>query len=331
MTFGLRALQGLLPGTKAALALRWYCAGLQPTSERFDRAGYTLTADERTGLATWLQHGLGTTVQHEVRAADGTVRMVLGLRDGQSVETVAMPVGAVCVSSQVGCAVGCRFCASGLQGLKRHLEVDEIVEQVVHARRRMRIDRVVFMGMGEPSHNLDAVLEAVRHIKQHALIGPRRQTVSTVGSVKAFARMAAAPVRPALAMSLHCADDLRRRELMPRAHAEPVRDLVAAADAYGRQAGTPVQFEWTLLDGVNDTDADVEALCTLLQGVRGYVNFIVWNPVAGLPFAAPPRERVVELVRRVKRAGILATIRDSSGPDVDAACGQLRLRTLAAK
>lgn len=326
MAAGMQALHGLLPGRKAALALRWYCAGETLTPERFDRAGHTLAADERDGLADWLQHGLGTKVQHEVCAADGSIRMVLALRDGQSVETVAMPVGAVCISSQVGCAVGCRFCASGLYGLKRHLDVDEIVEQVVHARRRMRIDRVLFMGMGEPSHNLDAVLEAVRHIKQHAAIGPRRQTVSTVGSTKAFLRMAEAPVRPALAMSLHCADDARRAELMPRAHKEPVRELVAGADAYGRLSGTPVQFEWTLLAGVNDRDEDIEALCELLQGVRGLVNFILWNPVAGLPFEAPQRERADELVRRVKRAGILATLRISSGPDVGAACGQLRLR-----
>jgi len=325
-TPGLQALHGLLPGKKAALALRWVCAGEQPGSERFDRAGYRLTDDERLGLDDWWQHGLATTLSQELRAADGTVRMVLSLRDGETVETVAMPVGAVCVSSQVGCAVGCRFCASGLYGVKRHLDANEIVEQVVHARRRMRIDRVVFMGMGEPSHNLDAVLDAVRFIKQHALIGPRRQTVSSVGSTKAFARMAAAEVRPALALSLHCADDARRQELMPRAHREPVADLVAAADAYGRAVGTPVQFEWTLLDGVNDGDHDIEALIALLQGVRGYVNFIVWNPVDGLPFQAPPRDRVVALVRRVKRAGILATIRDSSGPDVGAACGQLRLR-----
>jgi 23S rRNA (adenine2503-C2)-methyltransferase len=184
----------------------------------------------------------------------------------------------------------------------------------------------VFMGMGEPTHNLDAVLEAVAAIKDVAQIGPRRQTLSTVGSRRAFERMLAARVRPSLALSLHTADDARRRELLPRAPREPVRELVAAADAYGREVGNPVQFEWTLLDGVNDRDADADALIALLHGVRGYVNFIVWNPVAGLPFAAPPRERIVALVRRVKRGGVLATIRDSTGPDAEAACGQLRLR-----
>jgi 23S rRNA (adenine2503-C2)-methyltransferase len=193
----------------------------------------------------------------------------------------------------------------------------------------MRIDRVVFMGMGEPSHNLDNVLAAVARLKDEVLISPRRQTLSTVGGVKAFARMLEAPVRPNLAMSLHLADDERRRELLPRAHKDSVRDLVAAADAYGREVGTPVQFEWTLLAGVNDGERDVEQLCDLLAGVRGYLNFIVYNAVDGLPFAPPSRERIVEIVRTVKARGILATIRDSSGPDAQAACGQLRLRDRA--
>jgi 23S rRNA (adenine2503-C2)-methyltransferase len=194
----------------------------------------------------------------------------------------------------------------------------------------MPIDRIVYMGMGEPTHNLDAVLVAAARLKHETQIGPRRQTLSTVGSVRAFARMHEAPVRPCLALSLHTADEALRRELLPRAGRDPLRELVAAADAYGRAVGTPVQFEWTLLAGVNDGDADADRLCELLRGVRGYVNFIVWNPVAGLPFAAPPRERTVALVRRVKQNGILATIRDSSGPDADAACGQLWLRARTA-
>jgi 23S rRNA (adenine2503-C2)-methyltransferase len=182
--------------------------------------------------------------------------------------------------------------------------------------------------MGEPTHNLEAVLEAVACIKADAGIGPRRQTLSTVGSLKAFERLGRAEVKPCLAFSLHCADEVRRRELLPRAPKEPLRELVAAADVYGRSTGIPVQFEWTLLDGVNDGDADADQLVELLRGIRALVNFIVWNPVAGLPFAAPPRERIVALVRRVKAGGVLATIRDSAGPDAEAACGQLRLRSV---
>jgi 23S rRNA (adenine2503-C2)-methyltransferase len=327
---GLAAIASLLPPGKAAVARRLVGEGRRPEPDDFQRKGVALSADEAARLHDWLARGLWTQVVEQVRAADGTVRLGIGLHDGRRVETVAMPVGAVCVSTQVGCAVGCRFCASGLFGVERNLTADEIAEQVVHARRVLPLDRVVFMGMGEPTHNLEAVLAAVAAIKDVAQIGPRRQTLSTVGSLRAFERMVAARVRPSLALSLHTADDGLRRELLPRAGREPVAELVAAADAYGREVGTPVQFEWTLLAGINDRDVDADALVALLQGVRGYVNFIVWNPVAGLPFAAPPRERIVALVRRVKAGGVLATIRDSSGPDAEAACGQLRVRDRAA-
>ena len=316
----------VLPDGKARLARRIVAGGRRPAVADFDKQGLTLSPDEAQALERWWDSGLDTKVLERVEARDGTVRMSIGLHDQRRIEAVAMPIGAVCVSTQVGCAVGCRFCASGLYGVERNLSAGEIVEQVVHARRELRIERVVYMGMGEPSHNLTAVLDAAAAIKQVALIGPKRQTVSSVGSVRTIERMSQAEVRPCLALSLHVVDDERRRELLPRAHKDRVVDLVAAADDYGRQIGMPIQFEWTLLDGINDGDEDIEALCSLLQGVRGYLNFIVWNPVEGLPFRAPSRDRIVSIVRRVKAAGILATIRDSSGPDVDAACGQLRLR-----
>ncbi|MCA8973724.1 MAG: radical SAM protein [Planctomycetes bacterium] len=327
---GLSGLAAALPPGKALVARRLVAAGREPTVADFDKAGLTLTAGELDALRTWLVTGLSTQVVEETTANDGTRKLLLALHDGRRIETVAMPVGAACVSTQVGCAVGCRFCASGMFGVERNLSSDEIVEQVVHCRRRMRIDRVVFMGMGEPSHNLDAVLDAVRRFKEEVLISPRRQTLSTVGSVRAFERMMRAEVRPCLAVSLHLADDARRRELLPRAHKDPLADLVAAADAYGRDFGTPVQFEWTLLAGINDGDRDISQLLTLLHGVRGYVNFIVYNPIEGLPYAAPPRQRIDEIVREVKANGILATVRNSSGPDAQAACGQLRLRDRAA-
>jgi len=323
---GLSGLADLLPPPKALLARRLVAAGREPTRAQFDKAGLTLAEDEHDALLSWLDAGLVTEVLEETVARDGTIKLLLGLQDGKTVEAVAMTVGAACVSTQVGCAVGCRFCASGMFGVERHLSDDEIVEQVVHARRRMRIDRVVFMGMGEPSHNLTNVLTAVQRIKEEVLVSPRRQTLSTVGAVRVFERMAEATVKPCLAVSLHLADEKRRRELLPRTHGDPLADMVAAADAYGRVIGTPVQFEWTLLAGINDSEDDIEQLCELLAGVRGYVNFIVYNPVEGLPYEAPPRERIVEIVRAVKKRDILATIRDSSGPDAQAACGQLRLR-----
>lgn len=323
---GLSGLRGALPDAKALLARRLVASGRQPTPYDFDKQGLRLALEEQAVLQQWLDAGLVTKVAKETRARDGTVKLLLELRDGKKVETVAMPIGACCVSTQVGCAVGCRFCASGLFGVERHLSTDEIVEQIVHARRVMRIDRVVFMGMGEPSHNLDAVMAAVARIKDEVLISPRRQTFSTVGGVKPLERMRSFEVKPCLAWSLHSANEAKRRELLPRAHKDPLPEIAAAADAYARDVGTPVQIEWTMLAGINDSDQDVDELCTLLTGVRGYVNFIVYNPVDGLPFKAPSRERIVQMVRQVKSRGILATIRDSSGPDAEAACGQLRLR-----
>lgn len=326
---GLSGLQQALPEAKALLARRLVAAGRTPTLQDFDEHGLRLATDEKGFLQQWLDAGLVTRVAAETRAKDGTVKLLLELRDGKKVETVAMPVGACCVSTQVGCAVGCRFCASGLFGVERHLSTDEIVEQIVHARRVMRIDRIVFMGMGEPSHNLENVLAAVVRIRDEVMISNRKQTLSTVGGVKVFERMMRAEVKPCLAMSLHLADDERRRELLPRAHKDPLREIVAAAAAYATAMGTPIQFEWTVLAGVNDGDRDVDQLCELLAGIRGFVNFIVYNKVEGLPFQSPPIERIVEMVRAVKARGILATIRNSSGPDAQAACGQLRLRDRA--
>lgn len=334
---GLSAITSVLPRPKALLARRLLaqarigCAefAAEPVANEFDRMGLTLSAAELDLLEQWLAKGLHTQVCEETRSIDGTVKLLLQLEDGKKVETVAMPVGACCVSSQVGCAVGCKFCASGLFGVERHLSVDEIVEQVVHARRQMPIDRVVYMGMGEPSHNLDNVLAAVARMKNELMISPRRQTLSTVGGVKPLEKMRAAEERPCLALSLHTADEGKRGELLPRAHKDPLCDIVAAADAYGRDVGTPIQIEWTVLHGINDSDEDIEKLCDLLQGVRGYVNFIVYNPVDGLSFESPSRDRIVAMVKAVKARGILAKIRDSSGPDAQAACGQLRLRDRA--
>ncbi len=208
----------------------------------FGARGLRLAAREALGLAAWTAAGLDTEIRHAVRSADGSERLVIGLADGECVETVAMADDAVCVSTQVGCAVGCRFCASGIDGLVRNLAVHEILEQVVHARRRRpAIDRVVFMGIGEPTHNLDAVLQAAQVLAADGGIPARRQTLSTVGSSRAFERLAAGDVLPTLALSLHAADDALRQQLLPRAGCEPVVALVRAAEAYGRACGRPVQ------------------------------------------------------------------------------------------
>lgn len=320
-------LEEALPPAKARLARRKLLAGATPGEADFRARALALSKEQAQRLHHWLGERPASTVAARAPSADGSVRLVVALRDGETVETVAMPSGTVCVSTQAGCAVACRFCASGALGLKRNLDAIEIVEQVVHARRELAIDRVVYMGMGEPSHNLAAVLDAVAMLARDAQIGPTRQVVSTVGSGKAFAGLAAARAKPCLALSLHSTDDSVRRELLPHAGAEPVADLVAGAARYVALQGKPLLVEWTLLAGVNDREQDADALAALLAGVRCCVNFIRWNPVEGMPFAPTPLERAVALRERVKSRGLLATLRASTGRDVDAACGQLRRRS----
>jgi len=323
---GLSGLGQVLSRQKTLLARRLVALGEELTPHEFDRRGLRLSEHEWQLVQQWLARGLVTKVVERTRSTDGTIKMLVEMRDGKRVESVAMPVGACCVSTQVGCAVGCRFCASGMFGVERHLTSDEIVEQVVHARAEMKIGRVVYMGMGEPSHNLDNVLTAVARLRDELMMSPKRQTLSTVGGVQAIERMRAAEARPCLALSIHTPKEDVRRELLPRAHKDRLADIVAACDRYGRDVGTPIQFEYTLLAGINDGDDDIEMLVDLLRGARGYVNFIHYNRVDGVPFESPSRERIVEIVQRVNALGILAKIRDSAGPDAEAACGQLRLR-----
>ncbi len=320
-------LESLLPPTKARIARLLLMSGRALDPAEFAARAQALSGEETARLAEFARDGLATAVAQRVPSRDGSVRLVVRLADGELAETVAMPVKAVCVSTQVGCAVGCRFCASGMNGLKRNLSAAEIVEQVIHARREMKIDRIVYMGMGEPSHNVANVLEAVAILKRDAGIGPGKQTFSTVGSVRAFAALAAAEVKPCLALSLHSADEAIRRDLLPHAAKESVAELVAGAAEYTRLQGKPLLVEWALLAGVNDRDEDADALATLLRGVRVCVNFIRWNAVDGLPFAPTTPERAVAMRERVKSHGVLATIRASTGNDVDAACGQLRRRS----
>lgn len=276
---------------------------------------------------TWLTEfaGLASEVIAEHLACDGARRLEIRLADGERVESVVMGDGGVCVSTQVGCAVGCRFCASGIAGLARNLTSEEILEQVAHARRiDPRLGRVVYMGIGEPTHNLDAVLAAAAVLAEAADIHERSQTLSTVGSVRALERLRTADVRPSLAVSVHAADDTLRRSLLPRAGKDSIADIVAAADAYADATGREVQYAVALLAGVNDRECDAEGLIRLMAGRRGYVNLIPWNHVPGADYARPERDAAAAFAKRLRDRGIFTTLRWSVGVDADAACGQLR-------
>jgi 23S rRNA (adenine2503-C2)-methyltransferase len=265
----------------------------------------------------------------EEPGGDGSLRQVVALADGQMVESVLMPPGripALCVSTQVGCAVGCTFCMTGRSGLIRQLGSAEIVAQVVLARQTNPVRRVVFMGMGEPSHNLDAVLEAIDLLGTAGDIGHKNLVFSTVGDPRAFEALPKGRVKPALALSLHTSRADLREQLLPRAPRLTPEELVEAGEAYARATGYPIQYQWTLLDGINDTDEEVQGIVRLLTGKYAILNLIPYNATEGMPYQRPPREKAEELVRRLHRLGILTKLRQSAGQDVDGGCGQLRAR-----
>jgi 23S rRNA (adenine2503-C2)-methyltransferase len=252
--------------------------------------------------------------------------LLLGLADGETVESVLLPGDGVCVSTQVGCAVGCLFCMTGRDGLVRQLGSAEIIAQVALARARVAIRRVVFMGMGEPAHNLDAVLDAVTLLGREADLNTKNLVFSTVGDRRVFERLPQGPVRPALALSLHTTKADLRARLLPRAPRIDPEELVALADEYSRATHYPIQYQWTLLEGVNDGDDELDGIARLLAGKYAVMNFIPFNAVEGVAFRRPNMERAAAMVRHLHRRGVLAKLRRSAGQDVDGGCGQLRSR-----
>jgi 23S rRNA (adenine2503-C2)-methyltransferase len=260
----------------------------------------------------------------EHASEDGSARWLLELNDGQSIESVLLPRDGLCVSSQVGCAVGCTFCMTGRDGLRRQLSSAEIVAQVVLARARRSVKKVVFMGMGEPSHNLDNVLDAIDLLGRFGDIGHKNLVFSTVGDRRVFERLPQQAVKPALALSLHSTQAELRAQLMPHAPRIDPAELVELADRYARATGYPIQYQWTLLEGVNDGDDELDGLVRLLSGRYGVMNFIPYNAVDGAAFRRPAAERAAAMSKRLYRHGILTKLRQSAGQDVAGGCGQLR-------
>jgi len=258
--------------------------------------------------------------------ADGSERLLVALADGQTVESVLLPRAGLCVSSQVGCAVGCQFCMTGRDGLLRQVASAEIVAQVALARARRPVRKVVFMGMGEPAHNLDNVMEAIDLLGTAGDIGHKNLVFSTVGDPRVFERLQQGRVRPALALSLHTTKAALRRKLLPRAPNLAPEELVAAGERYARATGYPIQYQWTLLEGVNDGEDELEGIVRLLAGKYGVLNLIPFNAVDGVPFGRPTWERCKQIARTLHERGILTKLRYSAGQDVDGGCGQLRAR-----
>ena len=259
---------------------------------------------------------------------DGSARLLVALADGQTVESVLLPRGGLCVSTQVGCAVGCVFCMTGRGGLLRQLGSAEIVAQVALARSLRPVNKVVFMGMGEPAHNLDSVMAAIELLGTAGGIGHKNLVFSTVGDARVFERLPQGPVKPALALSLHSTKSALRAELLPRAPRIEPDELVALGETYARATGYPIQVQWTLIEGVNDGDDEVEGIVRLLAGKYALMNLIPYNAVDGLAFRRPSWERAAAMARALHRRGVLTKLRQSAGQDVDAGCGQLRARRI---
>ena len=268
-------------------------------------------------------------LRSEHPAEDGSSRLLVELNDGQAVESVLLPRGGLCVSTQLGCAVGCVFCMTGREGLLRQLGSAEIVAQVALARTFRPVKKVVFMGMGEPAHNLDNVIEAIELLGTAGGIGHKNLVFSTVGDLRVFEQLPRMGVKPALALSLHSTRPELRALLMPRAPRIAPAELVELGERYARATGYPIQYQWTLLDGINDTDEELDGIARLLRGKYAVLNMIPYNTVDGLDFKRPSRERAEAIARTLHARGVLTKLRQSAGQEVEGGCGQLRARERA--
>lgn len=302
------------------------------------------SVDEMTDLPRGLRERLRAAavlgrlaVEAEQQSRDGTVKRLLRLPDGQLIESVLMPYEdgrrTACISTQAGCAMACAFCATGQMGFARHLRADEIVEQAQRfstllRARGERLSNVVLMGMGEPFHNYDNTLVAIRRLMSDLGIGARHITVSTVGLVPAIERFAAEGLQVTLAVSLHAATDAERSALLPINRRWPLAELMRACRSYAESSGRRVSFEWALIAGQNDGEAQARQLGALLQGLPAHVNLIPLNPTGGYAGAPTSPEAARRFVDTLARHGVPATVRVRRGIDIDAGCGQLKSAVL---
>ena len=271
-------------------------------------------------------------------SGDGSRKYLLQFNDGTAVETVGMPSGnrlAVCVSSQAGCAMRCSFCATGLSGLTRSLTAQEIVDQVNHVAKDFdeRVTSVVFMGQGEPFNNFDETVAALRTLNDPdgLAIGARHLTVSTCGIIPYIKRFSELPEQFTLAISLHSAVQSTRNQLMPGVKKYTLPRLYDAIQDYVEKTGRRPTYEFAMIEGVNDTNPEMDALVDFCVGTLCHVNLIQLNHISDSPFKPSPIEKVESLQKRLEKYGVETTIRNSRGSDIDAACGQLKQRKIGAR
>ncbi len=310
-----------------------------PLRKRGNKGDFTSTC-RKTPLNLPLQKGETSTLRQAqgerdelINAGSGDEILRCAQNDtGNLIETVGIPYAdrfSCCLSTQVGCPVGCVFCATGLGGFSRNLTAGEIVDQVLSVQEAAggrRVDHVVFMGMGEPLLNYEATLKAMRLLNREMGIAMRHLTVSTVGYVPGIRRLAEEKLQVTLAVSLHAGTDKLRRRLVPGMKFS-LGEIVEACKIYLRRTGRRVTFEYCLLDGVNDGTEEAQALARLLKGMNCHVNLIPYSPVTGLDFRTRSRKRVKALREVLEVAGIQVTQRLQRGADIDAACGQLKTKS----
>ena len=296
---------------------------------------FAAMSDVGAALATRLTHeftvGTPSIVRRDV-SEDGTQKFVLTLGDGRQIESVFIPdtpAQTFCISTQVGCAMGCAFCLTGKMGLVRHLTAAEIASQVRLLAHSLDLHdkpfNIVLMGMGEPLHNYDATMKALRILNdERGLdVGPRRITLSTVGLVPMLEKLAHERLMPNLAISLHATTEQQRAAIVPPAKKYLLQDILAACRRFPLSKRSRITFEYVLLCGVNDSADDARRLSRLLSGIKAKVNLIPLNAAAGIPFERPPDSRVDAFARILAEKGITVSVRKSRGRDIRAACGQL--------
>jgi 23S rRNA (adenine2503-C2)-methyltransferase len=296
---------------------------------------FAAMSDVGSALAARLtrEFTIGTpTIARRDVSEDGTQKFVLTLGDGRQIESVFIPdtpSQTFCISTQVGCAMGCAFCLTGKMGLVRHLTAAEIASQVrLLAHSLVLHDKpfnIVLMGMGEPLHNYDATMKALRILNdEHGLdVGPRRITLSTVGLVPMLEKLAHERLMPNLAISLHATTEQQRAAIVPPAKKYLLQDILAACRRFPLSKRSRITFEYVLLSGVNDSADDARRLARLLSGIKAKVNLIPLNAAAGIPFERPPESRVDAFARILAEKRITVSVRKSRGRDIRAACGQL--------
>jgi 23S rRNA (adenine2503-C2)-methyltransferase len=322
------------PAFRAEQIRRWIYQGRAETFEDMSNLPKGLRQQLESSFRLW-----STTIARQRKAKDGSEKLLLQMADGGRIECVLLRDGerrSICISSQVGCAMGCVFCASGLDGVERNLTKGEMIEQMLRLQHLLpkseRLSHIVVMGMGEPLANVDHLLQSLEQASSEDGLGisPRRITISTVGLPQAMRRLTERGARYQLAVSLHAPNDPLRTELVPANAKVGIAKIMSEADCYFAESGRRLTFEYVLLSGINDQAKHAEELAALLGNRTAMLNVIPYNPVVGLPYETPSPAAVMAFREILLQAGVNVQFRQRKGDEIEAACGQLRRSTSVA-